>query len=123
MPAWLTYSVLRLILVVIPLVVFLALGVYWLISVAAAVLVGLLLSYVLLRGPRERMSRQIAEYRDSGERASESLDDDEEDAVADSWSTSGRSASTAPESGRPGTERPEQEHPDQDRPRPERPRD
>lgn len=65
MPAWLRYTILRLLFIVVPLVVLLiAFGPhYWLVWTVAAVVAGFALSYIFLRGPREAMATELAERR------------------------------------------------------------
>lgn len=65
MPAWLRYTILRLLMIVVPLVILLiAFGVqYWLWWTVAAVIIGFALSYIFLRGPREAMALELAERR------------------------------------------------------------
>lgn len=81
-PSWVTYTVLRLLVFVVPLVVLLLLHVDAWIAVIAAALVGLCLSYVLLRRPREAVSRDLyaARHRD---KPLVREDDEVEDAVVD----------------------------------------
>jgi hypothetical protein len=80
MPAWLRYTILRLLLIVVPLVVLLiAFGVrYWLIWTIASVIAGFALSYIFLRGPREAMALELAERRAAKPQAKG--DDADEDA-------------------------------------------
>lgn len=61
LPAWVTYTVLRLLLIAVPLVVLLIIVPfqYWLFSVIAAVLIGFCLSYLLLHKQRAAMSSAI----------------------------------------------------------------
>jgi hypothetical protein len=78
-----TYTVLRLVLFVIPLAILLLLGVEAWISVVAAALIGLCLSYILLRRPREAVSRDLYEVRHR-EKPPVSADDEAEDSAIDS---------------------------------------
>ncbi len=82
-PSWLTYTVLRLLLFVAPLAILLLVGVEAWISVVAAALIGLCLSYVLLRRPREAVSRDLYEVRHR-EKPLVSADDEAEDSAIDS---------------------------------------
>jgi hypothetical protein len=61
---FLKYTVLRLALFVAALAVFALLGAGGLLAVALAAFTSLALSYVLLRGPREELSRALAERAD-----------------------------------------------------------
>lgn len=65
MPAWLRYTILRLLLIVVPLAILLiAFGVqYWLWWTVASVIIGFALSYIFLKGPRDEMARELAERR------------------------------------------------------------
>ncbi|HZI98208.1 MAG TPA: DUF4229 domain-containing protein [Actinomycetales bacterium] len=79
-PPLLVYTVLRLALFVAVLAVIALIGARgWLLLLLAAV-VSLALSYVLLRGPRERLAEQVAERADPSRRrpgrVSKALDDD-----------------------------------------------
>lgn len=82
-PSWVTYTVLRLLLFVAPLAILLLVGVEAWISVVAAALIGLCLSYVLLRRPREAVSRDLYEVRHR-EKPLVSADDEAEDSAIDS---------------------------------------
>lgn len=65
MPAWLRYTLLRLLFIVVPLVVLLLLfgTQYWIVWVVAAVIAGFTLSYIFLKGPRDAMARELAANR------------------------------------------------------------
>jgi hypothetical protein len=65
MPAWLRYTILRVLLIVVPLAILLiAFGVqYWLWWTVASVIIGFALSYIFLKGPRDQMARELAERR------------------------------------------------------------
>ena len=82
-PSWVTYTVLRLLLFVVPLVILLVLHVDAWISVVAAALIGLCLSYVLLKRPREAVSRDLYSVRHR-EKPLVSADDEAEDSAVDS---------------------------------------
>lgn len=84
-PSWVTYTVLRLLLFVVPLVILLVLHVDAWISVVAAALIGLCLSYVLLKRPREAVSRDLYSVRHR-EKPLVSADDEAEDSAVDSSS-------------------------------------
>lgn len=96
LPPLLTYSLLRVVLIVVPLAILLIVVpfAYWPFSVIAAVLIGLCLSYLLLRKQRNAASTAMYERRQRGVNPSESKDDDAEDAVADAVRASG-AATTA----------------------------
>ncbi len=83
-----TYSLLRLALFVVALVVFVGLGTGWLLGVVLAALAAALLSYVLLRGYRDRAAlwlQQRSEARGDRPRLSRraTADAAEEDAEVD----------------------------------------
>ena len=65
MPAWLRYTILRLLMIVVPLVVLLiAFGLhYWLVWTIASVIAGFALSYIFLPRQREAMALELAERR------------------------------------------------------------
>ncbi|MFP3467365.1 DUF4229 domain-containing protein [Leifsonia sp. SIMBA_070] len=82
-PSWITYSVLRLLVFAVPLAILLVLGVVWWLSVIAAALIGLCLSYIFLSRPRNAVSSDLyaVRHRDTPAR---SEDDDVEDGAVDS---------------------------------------
>jgi hypothetical protein len=82
-PSWVTYTVLRLLVFVIPLAVLLVLRVDAWIAVVAAALIGLCLSYIFLRKPRDAVATDLyaARHRD---KPATTVDDDVEDAAIDS---------------------------------------
>ncbi|MFC4244260.1 DUF4229 domain-containing protein [Gryllotalpicola reticulitermitis] len=65
MPAWLRYTLLRLLFIAVPLAVLLILfgSQYWIVWVVASVVAGFALSYIFLRGPREAMAQEMAANR------------------------------------------------------------
>ena len=81
-PSWITYSVLRLLVFVVPLVILLLLGVVWWLAVIAAALIGLCLSYIFLSRPRNAVSSDLyaVRHRDKPARTE---DDDVEDAAVE----------------------------------------
>lgn len=87
-PVWVYYTVLRIVLFAVPLTVLLLLHVHWLISVVAAAVIGLCLSYLLLRRPREALARDLYELRHR-EKVPARVDDEVEDAVVDASGTAG----------------------------------
>lgn len=66
--AWLIYTVLRVLVFVVPFAVLMLLQVPWLWSAIIAAVVGFCLSYVLLRGQRERVALALAASRAAGPR-------------------------------------------------------
>jgi hypothetical protein len=93
-PSWLTYTVLRLLVFAIPLVVLLLLGLVWWISVIAAALIGLCLSYIFLSKPRNAVSSDLYEARHR-EKHVPSIDDESEDAAVDSAAGDATASDTA----------------------------
>ena len=67
MPAWLRYTLLRLLFIAVPLAVLLILfgTQYWLVWVVASVIAGFALSYIFLRGPREAMAQELTARRNA----------------------------------------------------------
>lgn len=80
-PSWLTYTVLRLLVFVVPLVILLLVGLVWWLAVIAAALIGLCLSYIFLSRARNAVSSDLyaARHRDKPLASP----DDEEDAALD----------------------------------------
>jgi hypothetical protein len=62
-PAWVNYSVYRVLLFAIPLAVMLALRIEWWLAAIVAALVGLCLSFIFLRKPRERVALRLYQAR------------------------------------------------------------
>lgn len=62
-PAWVSYSVLRVLLFVVPLAAMLALRIEWWIAAIAAALIGASLSFILLRKPREQVALGLYQAR------------------------------------------------------------
>ncbi|MGO4689928.1 DUF4229 domain-containing protein [Glaciibacter sp. 2TAF33] len=84
-PVWVYFSVLRVLMFVVPLVVLLVLGIEpWVATLVAAV-IGLCLSYIFLRKPRESVARNLyaARNRTAAPAASAASDADTEDAAVD----------------------------------------
>lgn len=85
-PAWLTYTVLRLLFIAVPLAVLLIVlpSDLWIVSAVASVVIGFCLSYLFLRGPRQSVAEQLAAAR-KRERteAKPTVDDEVEDAAVD----------------------------------------
>lgn len=86
LPAWVTYTVLRLALIVVPLVILLLLQVPWPIATIAAVVIGFCVSYLVLLRSRSAVSRDL--YKASTrKRRSVGADDEDEDAADDALRT------------------------------------
>ena len=81
-PSWITYTVLRLLVFAVPLVILLLVGVVWWLAVIAAALIGLCLSYIFLSRPRNAVSSDLYAVRHR-EKPVRSEDDDVEDAAVD----------------------------------------
>ena len=79
-PSWLTYTVLRLVLFAVPLVILLLMGIVWWAAVIAAALIGLCLSYILLAKQRHAVASDLyaARHRD---KPAPSADDAEDEAL------------------------------------------
>lgn len=58
-PAWLSYSVIRVLMFAVPLGILLALRIEWWLAALLAAVIGLCLSYIFLRKPRERVAREL----------------------------------------------------------------
>lgn len=82
-PAWLSYTLLRLGLILVPLAILLVLTGYryWPFDTIAAVLIGLALSYIFLKRPRAALAEDIHEARTRKKVAKG--DDAAEDAAVD----------------------------------------
>jgi hypothetical protein len=81
-PAWVYFSVLRVLMFVVPLVVLLVLGIEPWISTLLAAVIGLCLSYIFLRKPRESVALDLYAARNRGS-APATSDDATEDAAID----------------------------------------
>jgi hypothetical protein len=81
-PAWVTYTALRLLLIAVPLVILLLLQLPWWLAAIIAAVIGLCLSYLLLGKSREAVARDIHAVR-SRQKAPVTADDASEDAVVD----------------------------------------
>lgn len=80
--AWIIYSTLRLLAIIVPLVILLILGAPWIVATVVAVVVGLCISYIFFRKQREAVSREIYEMRNHRKKPI-TADDDAEDAFVD----------------------------------------
>jgi len=58
-PSWLSYTVYRILMFAVPLAVLLMLSIVWWVSAIVAALIGLCLSYIFLRKPREQVARDL----------------------------------------------------------------
>ncbi|MDY7529388.1 MULTISPECIES: DUF4229 domain-containing protein [unclassified Cryobacterium] len=58
-PSWLSYSVYRILMFAVPLAVLLMLSIVWWVSAIVAALIGLCLSYIFLRKPREQVALDL----------------------------------------------------------------
>jgi len=58
-PSWLSYSVYRILMFAVPLAVLLMLSIVWWLSAIVAALIGLCLSYIFLRKPREKVALDL----------------------------------------------------------------
>ena len=92
-PSWLTYTVLRLVVFVVPLIVLLVIGIVWWAAVIAAALIGLCLSYILLSKPRNAVSSDLYAARHRDRPAASP--DDEEDAAIDAAQSDADQGGTA----------------------------
>lgn len=84
-PAWVLYTVYRILLFVVPLAILLVLRIEpWLATLLAAV-IGLCLSYIFLRSPREKVARDLyaARQRTKTVVKTDAGDDETEDAAVD----------------------------------------
>ncbi|MBC7443219.1 MAG: DUF4229 domain-containing protein [Ramlibacter sp.] len=62
-PAWVSYSVLRVLMFAVPLAVLLTLQIEWWLAAGLSALIGVSLSYILLRKPRERVALGLYQAR------------------------------------------------------------
>ncbi len=84
-PAWVLYTVYRILLFAVPLVILLILRIEpWLAALLAAI-IGLCLSYIFLRSPREEVARDLysATHRTKSAQRADDEDDQTEDAAVD----------------------------------------
>ena len=93
-PAWLTYSALRVLMFAVPLAVLLLLGLkVWIAAVLAAV-IGVCLSYLFLRSSRSALSRDLYAARHR-ETPATHIDADTEDAAIRAEDAAARAQATA----------------------------
>ena len=62
-PAWLLFTVLRVLMFVVPFAILVALGIEGWLSAVIAAIIGLCLSYLFLRTPRDTVARDLYEVR------------------------------------------------------------
>ena len=92
-PPVVTYTVLRLLAFAVPLAVLLLLGFEpWIAAILAAI-IGLSLSYIVLRRPREQVASSLYERR-HGNHTPDTADEDAEDAHTDSSASTGTTPET-----------------------------
>jgi hypothetical protein len=84
-PPWVKYTVLRLLLFAVPLLVLLLLQVDWPIAVIASALIGMCLSFLVLRKQREAVALGLYESRNR-EKPTVTVDGEVEDAAIDAAS-------------------------------------
>lgn len=82
-----TYSVLRLLTFAVPLAVLLLLGIEPWIATVLAALIGLSVSYIFLKAPRDQVSRDLYELRHGAKPAAD--DESAEDSVTDATASNG----------------------------------
>ena len=80
-PSWLTYTVLRLLMFAVPLVVLLLLDVVWWLAVIAAALIGLCLSYIFLGRSRNAVSTDLYRARNRDKPVASPDEADEDSAI------------------------------------------
>lgn len=83
-PSWVTYTVLRLLLLAVPFGIFLALGMDWIIAAFLATMIAFALSLLLLRKPREATAIAVYEAQQHRRKSPAQLAEEAiEDAQAD----------------------------------------
>ncbi len=93
-PAWLTYSALRVLMFAVPLAVLLLLGLKVWIAAVLAALIGVCLSYLFLRSSRSALSRDLYAARHR-ETPATHIDADTEDAAIRAEDAAARARATA----------------------------
>lgn len=81
-PAWLSFTVLRVLMFVVPFVILLLLGIAGWLSAVIAAIIGLCLSYIFLRTPRNAVASRLYDVRHR-EKDPVHPDDESEDAAVD----------------------------------------
>ncbi|MDJ0323482.1 DUF4229 domain-containing protein [Cryobacterium sp. PH31-AA6] len=81
-PAWLSYSIYRVLMFAVPLTLLLAMQITWWIAALVAALIGVCLSYLFLRKPREKVALGLYQARHPSQ-ATVHPDADAEDASID----------------------------------------
>ncbi|MFC6356657.1 DUF4229 domain-containing protein [Luethyella okanaganae] len=92
-PSWLTYTIPRVLAFAVPLTLLLLVNVNPWISALLAAVIGLCVSYIFLRRPRETVSRELYERR-HGDNPTINVDDESEDAAIDNADIAKSSADT-----------------------------
>ena len=82
-PAWLTYTVLRLVFLFVPFGIMLALGMPWLLAIFIATGLAFALSLLVLRRPREATAISLYQARERRKSPAQSAEEAAEDAHAD----------------------------------------
>ena len=77
MRAWLLFSAVRVLVFAVPFAILFALGLDWWIAALIAAVVGFCVSYIFLRGLRDRVALQLAEARSAAPKRS--ADEEAED--------------------------------------------
>jgi predicted cobalt transporter CbtA len=62
-PAWLSYSIYRVLMFAVPLTILLALQITWWVSTVLAAVIGLCLSFLFLRKPRDKVALGLYQAR------------------------------------------------------------
>lgn len=107
LPAWLSYSVIRLLLFAVPLAILLVTGFGPIVATILAAIIGLCLSYIFLRAPRARMAESVyrARHKPSAPEPSDADIEDAavEDAAVDDAAVGGSTPSARTASEREGS--------------------
>ncbi|MDH6235644.1 DUF4229 domain-containing protein [Cryobacterium sp. CG_9.6] len=105
-PSWVSYSVYRVLLFAAPLAILLALGIKGWIAAVIATIIGMSLSFIFLRKPRENVARDLyaARHRD---KPVITEDAELEDAALDRVEAAGAAASAADAAPRPESDAPD----------------
>ncbi len=85
--SWIVYTVMRVVVFAVPLAVLLLIGVNPFISTAGAALIGLCVSYIFLRRPRDEVAKAIAARRNTKDR---DRDNEVENELLDRFEQDGR---------------------------------
>lgn len=82
-PAWVTYTLLRLLLFVVPLIILLLFNITWWVAIIIAAIIGLAGSYIFLARFRNQMSTSLYEARARRKSGVKNEDESFEDSVSD----------------------------------------